>query len=161
MAPLTEGTGLWAGIGKSVSRQFDDTPGGGFADQIADAPGLQDNLNDGQDDFKLTGAPKEVMDTMFDYERIQNPETGETAYTDQEDVIGPSWDASDLGNGKLGLDWRSEKSQENDPTAPSNNWFVKWLMNNPGQFVAVLVGIYLLSLLSPLLEMGANLTEGA
>lgn len=121
---------------------------------VASLPGAVENP---QEQWVARGNQRTLVDTVFDYEGTWGGEK------DSEDLTGPSFDPSDVGDGEglsaLGLDWRSELSQETDPTSPENNWFIKWLMNNPGQVVAVVVGVYLLSLLGPIFEMGASLTD--
>jgi hypothetical protein len=120
----------------------------------ASLPGAVDNP---REQWVARGGHRTLVDSLVDYEGTWG------GRQDSEDLLGPSIDLRDLGSGdgETALDWRSENSQENDPTSPENSWLIRWLMNNWETAAVGVVGLYLLTLLAPLFQTAANVTEGA
>lgn len=146
-------------VDESVGRQFDNTPGGGLADQAQDFAIVTDRRS--QDDFVFTGLPRKVGDTLWAYDNAEGWQT----------------DTVDSPGAAL---WGTDTSFVEDPAAAvsrtvgdtltfaTGNW--NWDQNNnqpqgaskAGKWIwwALVAGV-VLWLVRPLLELSSTAAEVA
>ncbi|MDS0280631.1 hypothetical protein [Haloarcula onubensis] len=130
-------------VDESIGRQFDDEPGGGFADITETGESNDDGLAGGGEDAEyhnryLQGdAVRTAYDTVFDYEGTLNGEE------DTADVFGPSVG----GVADAAVDVKGEETSAEERKAQL------WLYAG-----AALVALYFGR---PLLRMAADFTGGS
>ncbi|MWG34154.1 hypothetical protein [Halomarina oriensis] len=138
---LVAGTGdhLAGDVDESIGRQFDDRPGGGFADL---APEGHDPEADGAGNRFLFGPTRDVYDTIVDYDgRLNGSE-------DSADVLGPSIDeATDPFIYQPGEDVGALEGT------------LRSLFASPGRILVLVVIVGGLWLVRPLLELASEVSD--
>ena len=147
---------------EAVGRQFDDERGGGFADP--------DTYTD---DEQLTARFRDIQDqakqpwTLLPGATIVNPDN-RLGYKDGQNVGGmydvdqATANAFDVGNE---FDWLRDQTPNSgapsdDPPGGNAHWLFKWLTSNWQLALLAVVGLYILQVLGPVLDLAANATEG-
>lgn len=128
-------------VDESIGRQFDDSPGGGFADITesgdrasvdSDGDGFVDTYNNR---YLQGDGARLLYDTLFEYDGTLNGES------DSADVFGPGLWGSEGSIGDVAVDVDGE---EHSPAETKTTWML----------YAVVAAVFLY-LLAPLLEVGA------